>query len=111
IWFGGYADATFRRMAKYGSGWFPASTPLPKALPMIEKIHRALRDEGRDPADFGIDPWISVGSSTPDVWAERAIAWQEAGATHIAVNTMRAGFTKVEEHLGVLRRFKEVVDV
>lgn len=111
IWFGGYADATFRRMAKYGSGWFPASTPLPKAQPMIAKIHQCLRDEGRDPAEFGIDPWISVGGSEPTVWAERATAWQEAGATHIAVNTMRAGFTKVEEHLAVLRRFQEVVSV
>lgn len=109
LWFGGYVDPVFRRMAQYGEGWFPASTPLDKAKPMIETIHRYLEEEGRAPADFGIDPWISVGKSGPATWAERAKAWQVAGATHIAVNTMRAGFTKVDEHLAVLREFKAAV--
>ena len=34
--------------------------------------------------------------------------WQAAGATHIAVNTMRAGFATVEQHLAALRQFKAV---
>jgi probable F420-dependent oxidoreductase len=109
LWFGGYVDPVFRRMARYGSGWFPASTPLEKAKPMIATIRRYLEEEGRDPATFGIDPWISVANTGPDLWAARAQAWQAAGATHIAVNTMRAGFTTVAEHLDVLRRFREVV--
>ncbi len=110
IWFGGYADATFQRMAKYGSGWFPAGTPVDKAKPMIEKIHGHLETEGRSPTDFGIAPWISVGKSSPNVWAERATAWRKAGATHVAVDTMRAGFTKPEQHLDALRRFIETVE-
>lgn len=109
VWFGGYADATFQRMARLGAGWFPASTPLERAKPMIEKIRGYLADAGRDPAAFGIDPWLSVANRSRDSWASLAAQWQAAGATHLAVNTMRAGFTSVDEHLAVLRAFKETV--
>jgi hypothetical protein len=35
--------------------------------------------------------------------------WQALGATHVTVNTMGAGFS-VQEHLGAIQQFKEVVD-
>jgi hypothetical protein len=33
---------------------------------------------------------------------ERAQAWREAGATHLAVNTMGAGLSGVDAHLDAL---------
>lgn len=109
LWFGGYADSVLRRMAKYGDGWFPASTPLERAKPMLATIQRYLEEEGRDPATFGLDPWITVGQSEPAAWVAQAQGWQAAGATHLAVNTMRAGCTTPAEHLALIRRFKETV--
>lgn len=109
LWFGGYAEPVFRRMAKYGDGWFPASTPLEKAKPMIEAIRGYLEEEGRDPTTFGIDPWISVGRQDRSTWAKLAADWQAVGATHLAVNTMGAGFTTPAQHLDALRQFKETV--
>lgn len=109
LWFGGYADVVLRRMARLGDGWMPASTPVERAKPVIETIHRYLEEEGRDPADFGVDPWISVGQHGREVWADLGAQWQSVGATHLAVNTMGAGYTTVEQHLETLRQFKETV--
>jgi hypothetical protein len=40
--------------------------------------------------------------------AERLGQWQEAGATHVTVNTMGAGFTSVDEHLDALATIARV---
>ena len=31
-------------------------------------------------------------------------AWKAAGATHLSVNTMKAGLTTVDDHLGALEQ-------
>ena len=36
--------------------------------------------------------------------AEQAAVWREAGATHLAVNTMGAGLASLDDHLGALEQ-------
>jgi len=64
---------------------------------------------GRDPDTLGIEARIDYGSGTPDDWARALEAWRALGATHISVNTMRAGLGSPREHIEAIRRFKEAV--
>jgi hypothetical protein len=38
-----------------------------------------------------------------------AAAWDEVGATHLSVNTMKAGLTGPDQHIEAIKRFKETV--
>ena len=92
------------RMAKLGDGWMPGGLPIERARPRLEKLHDYLREEGRDPAHFGIDPFISLHRlDNPD--GHTLEQWQALGATHASILTMHGGNTRVEEHLAQLERF------
>ena len=64
---------------------------------------------GRDPSGIGIEGRVSVTQGNPDDWAKSAAAWDELGATHLSVNTMRAGLAGPDQHIDAIRRFKEAV--
>ena len=68
------------------------------------------------------DNWKSLlapGTPTPspteelklskDEWRKRVEAWRAHGATHVAVDTMRAGFKSPQEHIDAIRSFREVL--
>jgi hypothetical protein len=61
---------------------------------------------GRDPKHFGIDPWISIQALSRDEWRRRAL-----GASHVAVDTMRAGFTSPPAHIDAIGAFREILDL
>lgn len=108
IWFGGQADVVLRRAARMGDGWLPNTRTVSKAQPMLDKLARYLEEEGRDPGAFGLEPRLNYGDGDPRVWAETMEAWREAGATHLSLNTMYAGFD-MEQHIAALRRFAQEV--
>ena len=107
VWMGGSADAALRRIARIADGWFPREGPTEKGKARIEAFRTYAREAGRDPAAIGVEGRISVARRTPDEWMAEAQAWRALGATHIAVNTMGAGFRSVRDHLNALRQFKE----
>lgn len=108
IWFGGQADVVLRRAARLGDGWLPNTPTASKARTMLDKLARYLEEEGRDPGAFGLEPRLSYGDGDPSVWAETLEAWRGAGATHLSLNTMYAGFN-MKAHIAALRRFAEEV--
>src|SRR5476649_2916207 len=62
IWFGGHAEATFRRTAKYGDGFMPLAYPAgDEALKAFDKLRTMIRVAGRDPASVGLEVWVSPG--------------------------------------------------
>jgi len=109
IWFGGSADAVLRRMARLGDGWFMNGPANEQLKANVARLRGYLEAEGRDPAEFGLDGRISIGSTPRAEWPQKVEAWRQLGATQIAVNTMGAGFSSLEEHLRVIRQFKEDV--
>ena len=109
IWFGGSADAVLRRMARLGQGWFMNGSVTDELKANLERLHSYLEAEGRDPAGFGLDGRLSVGSMPRTAWRRRFDEWRRLGATQVAVNTMGAGFTSTAGHLEALRHFKEEV--
>ena len=111
IWFGGAADPVLKRAARLGEGWMPAGRPPDdRAKAYIEQLHRYLEEAGRDRTSFGIDPWISIGGVNNEEWRRRVEAWRTLGASHVAVDTMRAGFTSPQAHINAIRSFREVLD-
>jgi probable F420-dependent oxidoreductase len=108
IWLGGASEATLKRAATMGDGWFPQQPPE-KAAEMIQRMRGYAREAGRDPDSIGIEGRMHIAQGTPDDWSRQAAAWKELGATHVGVNTMRAGLTSPQDHIDAIRRFKEAV--
>jgi probable F420-dependent oxidoreductase len=111
IWFGGVAEAVLKRAARLGDGWMPAGRPPDDRVKVhINRLHEYLEEAGRDPKSFGIDPWISIAGLDKDEWRRRVEAWRGLGASHVAVDTMRAGFTSPQAHIDAIRSFRDVLD-
>jgi len=59
VWFGGHAEATLRRTAKYGDGYMPlAYAPGDGALATFAKLRALIREAGRKPEDVGLEVWV-----------------------------------------------------
>jgi probable F420-dependent oxidoreductase len=110
VWFGGAAEPVLQRAARIGDGWMPAGrSPDDRMKGYIDQLHGYLAAAGRDRPHFGIDPWISIQGLGKDEWRRRVEAWRALGASHIAVDTMRAGFTSPKAHIEAIRSFREVL--
>jgi probable F420-dependent oxidoreductase len=110
IWFGGAADAVLERAARIGDGWMPAGRPPDDRMKgYLGQLDRHLAAAGRDRKQFGIDPWISVAGIGHDEVRRRVESWRALGATHLAVDTMRAGFATPRAHIEAIRSFREVL--
>src|SRR6266508_4359854 len=103
IWFGGSDDRALRRLAKLGDGWFPLMGPDEKCRAAIEKIHSYAREAGRNPNDIGIEGRISFAEGSPEAWLKDLKAWKDLGATHVSLNTMRAGLGSPSAHIEAIR--------
>jgi probable F420-dependent oxidoreductase len=117
VWFGGHVDATLERTAKWGDGWMPLAYPADDtALKAFDKLRALTREAGRDPADVGIEVWISLGSGTKDDWRKEVTFWKNAGVTHVTAHTTyatghhrRIAGTTAAEHLAAVKGFQDAV--
>ena len=109
IWFGGSAAPVLERAARLGDGWFPLGSPKPKVADRVAAI-RAHRDAlGRSMDDFGIQAQAQYAGGDPERWRTHAGAWQEIGATHLAIATHDAGPTDVDGHLARVAEYRDAV--
>jgi probable F420-dependent oxidoreductase len=109
IWFGGGDDHVIERLARIGDGWFPLLSPDDKCRAAIEKMRNYACQAGRDPNCVGIEGRVTIGQRAPDEWAKEIQAWKEMGASHLTVNTMKAGCATPSAHIAAIRRFREVI--
>ena len=107
IWFGGTDDRALRRLARLGDGWFPQLGPDETCRAAIEKVKSYAREAGRDPSGIGIEGRITFGAASAEGWMKDVNAWRELGATHLSLNTMKAGLRTPADHIDAIRRFKE----
>jgi probable F420-dependent oxidoreductase len=109
IWLGGRAEAVIKRVGRLADGWFPQFPPDQAGEATLNRMREYARQAGRDPAAIGIEGRLSFAGGNPDLWAHAAEAWQKLGATHLSVNTMRAGLRSPDEHIKAIRQFKEAL--
>lgn len=110
IWIGGSTDATLRRVARIGDGWFPQMTPDKGGREMVATLRRYSSEEGRDPASIGIEARMSMARKSDDDLRREFDGWREIGATHLSVNTMGMELKSVSEHVDALRRFRKLIE-
>jgi probable F420-dependent oxidoreductase len=109
LWFGGGAPQVVRRLARLGDGWFPQFQPDGEGQEKIGEMRELARAAGRDPGAIGIEGRVSIGEGDADAWNRLAASWDEVGATHLSVNTMRAGLKGPQQHIDAIERFKQAV--
>lgn len=105
IWMGGATPAAFRRIGRLADGWFPMTSPGERLDEARRHIAEGAAEVGRDPGSVAMEGRIRAA----DEAARHAGKWAAAGATHLAVDTMRSGYEGVDGHLSALRRAAEAV--
>jgi len=106
VWFGGGADQVLSRVARLGNGWLPLLGPDEKCRAAIDKLHSYAREAGRNPESIGIEGRIFAGDRPVQEWLDEISAWKKLGATHLTINTMKAGFPTPAAHIEAIRRFQ-----
>jgi probable F420-dependent oxidoreductase len=102
VWIGARADVALRRAGRIADGWFPMDQPGPALARSTAIVQRAAVEVGRDPRTLGMEGRINFGSGSSSSIDQQIAAWREAGATHLSINTMRAGFSTVDQHIAGL---------
>jgi len=107
IWFGGGAEIVLRRAARLGDGWMTNDRTAERAQPALEKLRAYLAQAGRPAREFGIEARLRLADFTLGEMEPELRAWEQAGATHVSLNTMGCGFDTPAQHLQALREFSQ----
>ena len=102
VWIGARADVALRRAGRIADGWFPMDRPGSELARSIAIVHAAAIQVGRDPTTLGMEGRINLGSESSSSIDQQIAAWREAGATHLSINTMGAGYSTVDDHIAAL---------
>ena len=107
IWLGGHADAVLRRVARLGDGWLPMFRTAAAAAGHLATLDRYLAEHGRSRGEIGIEARLHWGDGDLDALGRTLAEWRAAGATHVSLNTMGAGFTSAAEHQTAIKLFAD----
>ena len=109
VWFGAPVRApAYRRVGRLADGWFPQVQPGPELDQARAVVSQAATEAGRDPATLGMEGRVTWRGDAGEL-AEQAARWQDAGATHVSVNTMGAGLATLDDHLAALAEAARVL--
>lgn len=111
IWIGGSSEPAYRRIGRLADGWFPQVRPGPDLDAALATIAAGAESAGRDPATIGMEGRAAWSTDDTDRVARQADRWRAAGATHLTIDTMRAGLATVDDHVAALARTAELLGV
>ena len=86
----------------------PLGTPKREAV-HVEQLNQELLKVGRDPREFGIQAQEQARGGNPERWRLHAESWRDLGATHLALATMNANLSSVEDHLQIIAEWRDAV--
>lgn len=104
IWIGGRAPVVLRRAAAIADG-FMLEHSLADAPAVIATLKTHLGDIGRDPTQFGLAARIQLREGEVESALEQARAWDDAGISHLSLDTMSAGIEVPERHMSLACSF------
>ena len=110
IWLGGSSEPAYRRMGRSADGWFPQVPPGDRLDDALGIIAEAASAAGRDPSSIGMEGRVSWGRDGLEKVVDHADRWRAAGATHLSINTMGAGFADLEDHLDALAQVVDALE-
>jgi probable F420-dependent oxidoreductase len=102
IWFGAASPRAYARAGRLADGWFPQVPPGPSLDEARSMVEAGAAGAGRDIASLGMEGRVSWGDGGIERLVDHVERWRDAGATHLSVNTMGAGFASVDQHLVAL---------
>ena len=111
IWLGAPSPAALRRVGRVADGWFPQARPGGGLATRSRSSPKAAREVGPDPAHIAFEGRVNYTPGDPDLIAQHAEKWREAGASHLSVNTMAAGLQGVDAHINAISLFASAVDL
>jgi probable F420-dependent oxidoreductase len=117
IWFGGHADVTLQRTAKWGDGWIMLAHARGKeAEAEFDKLRGYVKAAGRDPRDVGLEVWVSTAQGGPADWRQEFEYWKSVGVTHVTVNSTyargphkRIAGKSMADHLAAMKQYHAAV--
>ncbi|QZT56896.1 LLM class F420-dependent oxidoreductase [Mycolicibacterium austroafricanum] len=108
LWIGAAAPRGYARAGRIADGWFPLVGPGPALDEAKGAVDAAAREAGRDPSEIGMEGRLRWRHDLDQTAADIG-EWAEHGASHLSVDTMRAGLRTVDEHLAVLEAIADRV--
>ena len=103
-------EVVLRRVARIADGWCPNFLPDEEGSRAVALVAAYAKEAGRDPAAIGLEGRLKIGGKQPEDWQAEVESWRGLGASHICVETRRAGLGSLEEHLDAFRRVREALD-
>jgi probable F420-dependent oxidoreductase len=110
IWMGGQSPPAYLRMGRLADGWFPQLPPGRQLADAMAMVAAGAIEAGRSPEDLGMEGRAQWTGDADDI-VERAEQWRDVGATHLAINTMKAGHASVDDHLAALATAADALDL
>ncbi len=110
IWIGGgHGKRPLERIGRLADGWVASSSAQGAAEEQLDTIRNASAAAGRPRDAVQVQGRMPLVGGSAAEWTSAAERWRELGATHLAVNTSRGGFTTAAEHLALAERFMDEV--
>jgi probable F420-dependent oxidoreductase len=109
IWIGAHAPAALRRVGRVADGWFPQVRPGGGLESALEIIREGAAEAGRDVSNLEFEGRLEYATREHDTIAEHARRWRAAGASHVSLNTMRAGLADTDAHIAALTEMAQVL--
>ena len=108
VWIGGSSPQALRRLGRIADGWFPQVQPGERLAEGLALIRESAVAHDRDPAAIGMEGRVGVAKGA-EAAAKAVSDWRLAGATHVSVNTMGFGATRVDAHIAALAEVAHLV--
>lgn len=109
IWFGGFADAMFRRAVRFGDGFIFGYGLGDDAMNGWVRVQELLDEAGRSQEEFGAQFLMHPPEQpySDQQTLEGMERLRDAGATHASLYTMDRGLTDVGQHIEYMASIME----